>query len=151
MNDLNDDLDPKAALDMIGEARAGVRERVDRAGVWFDITYAALAGLIIGAQALPFPIGVTAVSIGISGLAVMTRMWSKKTGLWVNGYSPRHAGKVAIVLAIGAAAAMLALTYVGKHGYGWIGGPAAICGAVLAFAAARIWRRVYLNELEIGA
>jgi hypothetical protein len=142
------DFDPKTALGLVQEARGDVAERVSRIGVAYDLAYAVLAGGMVAAQALPFPLNIFGIAVGVTGLAVLSQQWAKRTGVWVSGVSPRRARWVAITLGVLMALAMVGLVYASRVGMGWLALPVGGGAGIAAFFFSRLWRRVWLRELE---
>ncbi len=151
MSDPSSDFDPQTALDLVHTARADVAERVNRIGVVYDLAYAALAGGMVAAQALPLPFNTFGIAVGIAGLGLLAQQWAKRTGVWVSGVSPKRARWVAIALGLIMAIAMFGLTYAGRVGVAWVALPVGAISAVAAYVLSRLWRRVWLREIEAGA
>lgn len=151
MSDPSSDFDPQTALDLVHTARADVAERVNRIGVVYDLAYAALAGGMVAAQALPLPFNTLGIAVGIAGLGLLAQQWAKRTGVWVSGVSPKRARWVAIALGVIMAIAMFGLTYAGRVGLAWVALPVGAMSAVAAYVFSRLWRRVWLREIEGGA
>jgi peptidoglycan/LPS O-acetylase OafA/YrhL len=152
---MNTQPDPAEALAAIAEARRNVHDRVATHGWRYDLTYAGLVAVMVGAQSLDQPYGVTGVALGVAGLAVIFQRETRRTGVRVTGVSPRRARWVAIGLGLLMAAAMMgmvALRHLTPPGFPLV--PAVLAVMVLAFAAAligsRVWRRVYRAEMGAG-
>jgi hypothetical protein len=151
MSDPLSDFDPQTALGLVQTARADVAERVNRIGLAYDFAYAVLAGGMVAAQALPLPLNTLGIAVGIAGLGLLAQQWTRRTGVWVSGVSPRRARWVAIALGLVMAIAMLGLTYAGRSGLAWLALPVGAVSAVAAYVFSRLWRRVWLREIEGGA
>ena len=81
-------------------------------------------------------------------VVLMVQWWKKKYGWWVNGYSPRHAGKVAWVLV----AFMMVMMGLGLwtrlyDGPAWMPWAAGALTWVVAGVSGRLWMRAYQRDL----
>lgn len=149
------DPDPAEALASIKAAREAVGARVGAKGWSYDLPYAAIVSVMVGAQALPTGVNVLVAGLCVGALVGMFRNQSRRMGLRMLGTSPRRARWVAFGLGGVLLAAMLAVVYV-KHSRPDL--PltpivAVVMAAVfvLALCASRLWRRVFRAEMrEVG-
>ena len=93
---MTQDPDPHEALASIQAARAEIGRDLDYP-VWWDFAYGGVLAVIVASLGLPAPWNTTVFIFCMLGVVLMVQWWKKKFGWWVNGYSPRRAGKVAWV------------------------------------------------------
>ena len=139
------------ALDAMGLARADLAAKMSEGSWRYDLTYSALAGLIVGGQALPLGWSGGASLLGAGALSLLARDWARKKGVWVCGVTPRRARWVSLGLGIVIAALcawVFFVTY--RGGSRWVAAPAALVAAGCALAGSRLWRRVFLIDLKDG-
>lgn len=144
---------PAEALAAIEKSRRAVHDRVATGGWRYDLTYAAIAAVMVAGQALDVPWNVLASSMGVLGLAILFQHESRRTGLRLTGLSPRWARWVAIGIGLGFAAAIVGLALVRREWpeipVGVVAGVAAAVTFGLALIGSRIWRRVYRAEMRL--
>lgn len=145
---------PTEALAAIAASRKTVHDRIAVGGWRYDLTYAGLAALGVGGQALDTPFNLTASMLCVMGMTLLFQHESRRTGLRVTGMSPRHARWVAMVIGLFAAAIMIGIALVRRQSPATDVGVIAVVAAAGAFFAAlvgsRVWRRVYRAELGVG-
>ena len=139
--------DPKDALASIQSARAGMTGNLSYPFT-YDLACGACLALLVGTQGLPSPWSMVGLALAMAGLAGCVQWWRKRFGWWVNGYSPKRAGRVAYAMA-----GLLALLVgVGIWGRGqeiaWIPFATAAAAFVLSILGGRLWMHVWKRELE---
>jgi len=144
---------PTEALAAIASSRKTVHDRVAVGGWRYDLTYAAIMGVMVGGQAFDNPWNVTASSLGVLALAVLFQHEARRTGLRITGVSPKNARWVAIAIGLVAAALMVGVSIVRRRLPEVDVGVIAAATAAVAFAAgligSRVWRRVYRAEMGV--
>lgn len=142
------EFNPSEALSAVRGARADLAARLDEGSWGYDLIYSALAGVIVGGQALPMGWNLAASLGGALALGLLARDWARRKGVWVCGVTPRRARWVSLGLGVGIAA-VSAVVFLMTYGGGsrWIAIPAAIVAAVMALAGSRLWRQVFKLDL----
>lgn len=144
---MTQDPNPHEALASIQAARAEIGRDFDYP-VWWDIAYGAVLAAMVAGQALPMPWQSMVFVFSIVGLVFMVQWWRKRFGWWVNGYSPRRAGKVAWALVAFMMAMMgLALWTRLFDGPAWAPWVAGALTWVVASVSGRLWMRAYHRDL----
>ena len=143
----NEHLDPAEALALVQRSRTAVVEKADEGSWPYDLCYAGIAAAMVAGWALPSPFPVLNIGLCCGLLALLSRSWAGKTGVFVNGATPKRARWVAFALAATVGVAMVGSLYLARErGLWWT----PLLLAVVAFAAAlggsRLWRRVYRAE-----
>lgn len=139
--------DPKAALASIKSARESLAVPVDYP-IWYDLLYGAVCGLLVAGQGLPTPWSLLILAPALGGLAFMVSSWTKRYGVWVNGYSPKRARWVAIGLVI-VLFALMGLSLYGRFvGPDWLYLVSGAIGFVAAIAGGRLWAKVWRKDLS---
>jgi hypothetical protein len=149
---MTDPIDPAAALAAIRTARDSVETRVSSRGWHYDIPYAAIVAVMVGAQALPPLFSILGSVLGVTGLLVMFRAESRRTGVRILGTTPRRARWVAIGLGGVMVLTMLGLVYV-RHNrpdlpLGLITAGVMVVVFSAALTGSRLWRRVFRAEMR---
>ncbi len=142
------EFNPSDALSAVHGARADLAARLDEGSWSYDLIYSALAGVIVGGQALPWGWNLAASLGGAAALGLLARDWARRKGVWVCGVTPRRARWVSLGLGVGIAAVsgvVFLMTYNG--GSRWIALPAALAAAIIALIGSRLWRRVFKLDL----
>lgn len=141
--------EPNAALASIKAVRAGITDRTAYP-VTYNVVSAAICGLMVASQGLQKPWSIVALFVTLAVLGACAQWWKTRRGWWVNGYSPKRAGRVAY----GMAAMLLVLigVTIWARGAGivWMPmatGAAAFVGSILGGA---LWMRVWKRELQTG-
>lgn len=139
--------DPAAALAAIRQSQAVVHDKVAQGSLRYDLTYSAIAAVMVGGQAAPLPFNVLASGGGALALALLMRSWTQKNGVMVMGTTPKKARWVAY----GVGALFLILMglslYAGRRGdMIWAPFALAAIAFVCALALSRLWFRVYRAE-----
>lgn len=141
-----DDQSNEQMLAEIRRSQDAVRERVSQGSWRYDLTYSAIAAVMVGGQAAPMPFNVLASAGGAIGFALLWRNWVEKTGVSITGYSPRSARWVAISLAVVLVALMLVGLYASRRGeYLWAL-PLAAVAFIAAYVFSHLWTKVYQAE-----
>lgn len=143
----NEHIDPAEALALVQRSRTGVAAKVDEGSWRYDLCYSALAAAMVAGWALPGPLPVVTIALCCTLLALLARTWAQKTGVFVNGATPKRARWVAFALSGAVGVAMVGGLYLARErGLWW----APLVLAPVAFAAAlagsRLWRGVYRAE-----
>lgn len=132
--------------EMLAEIRRSqdaVRGRAAKPSWRYDLTYAAIAGLMVGGQVAPFPFNVLASTGGTVAFVVLWRQWTQKTGVSVTGFSRGRQRWVSIALGIVFIALMLTAVDFGHKGQPIWGLPLGAVGFVAALLLSRLWAKVY--------
>lgn len=139
--------DPREALASIRAARAEIGRDLDYP-LWWDVAFGAVLGAIVASQGLPLPWGSLVFVPCMLAVVFMVRWWRTTYGWWVNGYSPRRAGKVAWALAAFMIAMMGLALWTRLHD-GPVWGPWVAGGLtwIAAAFAGRLWMRAYRKDL----
>ena len=144
---MTQDQDPHEALASIQAARAGISRDLAYP-VWWDFAYGGVLAVVVASLGLPAPWNSTIFIFCMFAVVLMVQWWKKKYGWWVNGYSPRHAGKVAWVLV----AFMMVMMGLGLwtrlyDGPAWMPWAAGALTWVVAGVIGRLWIRAYQRDL----
>ncbi len=142
---------PAEALADIARSRKVVRDRVAGGGWRYDLTYAAIAAVMIGGQALDNPFNVSASTLGLLALVLLFQQESRRTGLRVTGMSPRWARWVAVAMGLVAALIIVGVAII-RHRFqeidvAVVAGVSGAAGFVMVLVGSRVWRRVYRAEM----
>jgi hypothetical protein len=140
---------PAEALAAVRASREGLAGRLQYPW-WYDAIYAGSAGALVAVQALPSPwpgLGATACTLA---LLLMFRAFTRRTGVSVTGLTPKRARWVAIGLGVVLVVLVLAAMRVGENVW-WAPLALGVAAAAVAYAASKLWRRVYLIDLREGA
>lgn len=144
---MTQDPDPHEALASIHAARAEIGRDLDYPIGW-DFAYGAVLAALVAGQALPAPWNTTVFIFCMLGFVLMVQWWKKRFGWWVNGYSPRRAGRVAIGLAafmlVMMGLALWTRLYDGPAWAPWVAG--ALTWSVAGFGG-RWWMNAYKKDL----
>lgn len=147
--------DPKTAaeaLDSLKQSRAAVAERLTAGSVTYDLIYSALVGAMVAGFALPRPWPFVCIGVSCLGLGLLARDWTQRRGVWVSGVTPPRARWVAIglgVLMVGFLLGAVRVADVGGQTPAILGLAGAAAG--IAFAASRLWLRVFRRETGADA
>lgn len=142
------DTDPAVALSLANAARERIAARADVPN-WYGWCYGIFCGLLVAGGGLGNALGMAMVAVGISGLAVIYRVWVDLTGIEVNGYRAGRTRMIASLLAIVLVALMLG-------GMGarlflelpWAPYAAGIIGAASAIIGGYAWHRAWKADLR---
>lgn len=137
---------PAEALEAIRKSRAAVGEAVSQNSRTYDLIYSSIAGLMVAGQAMPMPINILSSAGACVAFALLARKWAQKTGVFVNGMTPRRARWVAFGLGGVFVVLMLASMYFGRTDRAWLGIPLGVVAFLLAGAGSRLWGRVFRAE-----
>jgi len=143
---MTQDPSPAEALAAIRDSRDAVARRVAKGSWTYDLTYSAVTAVMIGAHAFPSPVGVLGSSFGALGLALLSRQWAAKNGVFVSGVSPRRARWVALGLGVVLVGMILGVVWARREGVWWLPLPLAAATFVASLTASRLWLRVYRAE-----
>ncbi|QYF88117.1 hypothetical protein [Brevundimonas sp. PAMC22021] len=140
--------DHDQALAAIRRSQETVRQRVTRGSWLYDLSYSAIAAVMVAGQALPIPFNVLASVGGAVCLALLWKRWSDKNGVSVTGLSPRRARWAALLVGLLLGALMVGALYLGHTDQApWALALGAVA-FVIALALSRLWMRLYLAEGE---
>ncbi len=149
MSNPSNEFNAAQALSAVHGARAELAARLDEGSWRYDLTYSALAGVIVAGQALPLGWNGLASLAGAGALGLLARDWARRKGVWVCGVTPRRARWVSLALGISIGVLcglVFLLTYGGVSR--WIALPAAVVAAAMALGGSRLWRRVFRQDLR---
>jgi len=138
--------DPQKTLAEIRQSQDAVLGRIAKTSWRYDLTYALIAGVMVGGQAAPMPLNILASGGGAMAFGLLWRSWSEKTGVSITGLSPRRARWVAISLGVVFLGLMLTALYFGRRGEAYWGLPLGVVGFLAALLFSRLWMRVYRAE-----
>ena len=134
------------ALADIRRSQDAVRARIVEGSWRYDVTYSAIAAVMVGGQVAPMPLNVLASAGSAVAFALLWRRWVEKSGVSVTGYSPKWARWVAIALAAILTGLMLTGVYFGRRGEPLWGLPLGAAAFILAYGFSHLWARVYRGE-----
>lgn len=137
------------ALKSIQDTREQALGKMDYWPWWYDAGYAASCALLVAGQGIGTGVGMLCTSIAIAILVVIMRKWQAKTGVWVNGYTPKRARWAAIGLA-GLLIGLMGVSVVFGRMQDVIWVPIA-CGAVaaiLGLVGMRVWMHLYRQDVK---
>jgi hypothetical protein len=142
---------PAEALAAVRRSRQAMADRLSYP-VWYDVVYAACAGVLIAGQALPSTWSGLVSLVCAAVLLWIHHLWSQRTGLAVTGFTPGRARWVAL----GLGALLVALVAASgrleeQPGLWWAPLALAPVAALAAHLASRLWMRVYRAELRAEA
>lgn len=137
---------PAEALETIRKSREAVGAAVSQSSRKYDLIYSTIAALMVAGQVLPMPLNIFASTGGAVAFALLARKWADKTGVFVNGMSPKRARWVAFGLGGIFVVLMLAAMWFGRTDRAWLGIPLGLAAFVLAWAGSRLWGRVFRAE-----
>ena len=144
---MTQDPDPREALASIQAARAEIGRDLDYP-VWWDIAYGGILAAMVASQALPMPWQGVVFVFCMVGIVFSVQWWKKTFGWWVNGYSPRRAGRVAWALVAFLFVMMgLALWTRLYDGPAWAPWVAGALTWVVSAVSGRLWMRAYRKDL----
>lgn len=144
MNDRPED--PADALAEIRRAQTVAHDRIGPGSWPYDLIYAGLAAMAVGAQALPLPLNVLGSTLGAMGFGLLARGWANRYGVSVSWLSPRRARWVTYGLGVVILAMMLVGVALGRTGHRWLALPLGLAAGLAALLASRLWARVYRAE-----
>ena len=148
----NPDFAPEDALQAVRKSQAMVAERFTRGGRLYDVIYAVLVGALAAGMALPSPFAFVNEGVVLIGLILLARWWKGRTGVWLSGVEPKKARWVAVGLGLAAAMTSAGCLYWTHAGGGaWLPIALGVVMAVLAYASARLWTRIYRRESGLSS
>ena len=136
------------ALADIRRSHDVVRRRMTRGSWRYDLSYSAIAAVMVAGQALPIPFNVLASGGGAVCLALLWKRWSEKNGVSVTGLSPGRARWAAILVGLLLGAMMIGALYLGRTDQAHWALALGAAAFVAALALSRLWMRLYLAEGE---
>lgn len=140
---------PQEALAIVLEGREQALEKMEYWPWWYDAGYAAVCALLVAGQGFPAPIGILCVTVAIAILVIIMRKWQARTGVWVNGYSPRRARWAAIGLGVILMGLMLFSIWAGRmQGLIWVPFLNGAVAAGLGVIGMRVWMRLYRIDVR---
>lgn len=144
----DDGNDHDQALAAIRRSQEAVRQRVTRGSWLYDLSYSAIAAVMVAGQALPIPFNVLASVGGAVCLALLWKRWSDKNGVSVTGLSPRRARWAALLVGLLLGALMVGALYLGHTDQAPWALALGAAAFVIALVLSRLWMRLYLAEGE---
>ncbi|ESQ86425.1 hypothetical protein ABENE_18530 [Asticcacaulis benevestitus DSM 16100 = ATCC BAA-896] len=143
------DLSPAELLASVRASQAIMADGFSRHSWTYDLTYSALAAVMVGGYGLPLPYPFLIEGLALAGLVVLAKLWARKHGIWISGLTPKRARWAAI----GIGAAMLPLLFITVwaarlHNAPLVPYLAGGLSFIVALAGARLWR--YLLRREVG-
>lgn len=137
------------ALNSIRDTREQTLSKMDYGPWWYDLGYATSCALLVGGQGYSGPLSLMATAVAIAILIVIMRKWQAKTGVWVNGYSPRRARWAAFGLAALLVGLMGASLWFGRmQGMVWVPLVNGAIAAALGWAGMRLWMHLYRKDVK---
>lgn len=143
---MTQDPNPHEALASIQAARAGIGRDLAYP-IWWDFAYGAVLAAMVASRGLPSPWKNMVFIFCLLGVVLMVQWWKKKFGWWVNGYSPRRAGKVAWALVAFMMAMMVVSFWANGEGLWWVPFAAGLATWIVAGFSGRLWMRAYRKDL----
>ena len=140
--------DHDEALAAIRRSQEAVRQRATRGSWRYDLSYSAIAAVMVAGQALSIPFNVLASAGGALCLALLWKRWSDKNGVSVTGLSPRRARWAAVMVGLLLGALMLGALYLGRTDQAPWALALGAAAFVIALLLSRLWMRLYLTEGE---
>lgn len=136
---------------MLAEVQAANAElaRRARAPVWYHPALGLLVGGLVAVQGAPLPfLGVYYAAFGI-GLAMLVAAYTKRTGIWVNGYRSGRTRMVAIGLGVMITVIILGSTWLQRSaGMTWAPPVGGAIAAVITTAAGFLWEAAFRRDLR---
>lgn len=139
---------PAQALEAIRQSRNLVREAVrdGKRGFRYALKYSGILAVMVGGQALPMPLNVLCSTLGALALALLARAWSRRTGVWISGVSPRRARWVALGMGVVLVGLMFVALWAGHEGHRWFGVPLGALAFGAGMVGSWLWTKVFLAE-----
>lgn len=136
------------ALNSIRDVRAQTLDKMNYWPWWYDGGYALSCALLVGGQGFKAPFSLMSTTVAIAILVLIMRKWQAKTGVWVNGYSPKRARWAAFALAGILLVLMGASIWFGRiQGLVWVPLATGAVSAVLGLMGMRVWMQLYRKDV----
>jgi hypothetical protein len=135
----------------VDAAHADLAERA-KAQVWYHPALGLLIGGIVAAQGLPIAGKIACYLVFAAGLVLLTRAYTRHTGVWINGYRAGRTRWVAVGLAAITTLCMLIAVWLDRE-RGLVYAPL-VFGAIVAVIVTIggfVWEAAYRRELRDGA
>ena len=146
---MSDPQDAKAALDQIRQTREQTLGKMDYWPWWYDAGYALACGLLVAGPGFSTTISMACVAVAIAILVTIMRVWQDRTGVWVNGYTPRRARWAAFGLAAILVGLIGVNLWFGRvQGMVWVPLASGLAAAALGVVGMRIWMRLYRIDVR---
>lgn len=147
---MHQEIGPEDALALARDARARLAERAG-SPPWYAPGYGLSCGGLVASLALPGWYGVFGAACSLLLATALYLVWSRRSGLSVNGYRrgrtlPVTAG---LLVAFGIAFAV-AFAWRDVPGHGWVPVAAGTVLAVVAAFASRAWDRAWRADMNDG-
>ena len=143
---MTQDQDPHEALASIQAARAEIGRDLDYPIGW-DFVYGGVLAAMVASRGLPSPWNNMVFIFTLLAVVLMVQWWKKRFGWWVNGYSPRRAGKVSWALVAFMFVMMITVFWANKEGVWWVPLAAGFATWIVAGFSGRLWIRAYRKDL----
>lgn len=146
---MSDTQDAKAALEQIRQTREQTLGKMDYWPWWYDAGYALACGLLVAGPGFSTTISMACVAVAIAILVTIMRVWQDRTGVWVNGYTPRRARWAAFGLAAILVGLIGGNLWFGRvQGVVWVPLASGLVAAALGVVGMRIWMRLYRIDVR---
>lgn len=146
---MSDMKDAKAALEQIRQTREQTLGKMDYWPWWYDAGYALACGLLVAGPGFSTTISMACVAVAIAILVTIMRVWQDRTGVWVNGYTPRRARWAAFGLAAILVGLIGVNLWFGRvQGMVWVPLASGLAAAALGVVGMRIWMRLYRIDVR---
>lgn len=146
---MSDMQDAKAALEQIRQTREQTLGKMDYWPWWYDAGYALACGLLVAGPGFSTTISMACVAVAIAILVTIMRVWQDRTGVWVNGYTPRRARWAAFGLAAILVGLIGVNLWFGRvQGMVWVPLASGLAAAALGVVGMRIWMRLYRIDVR---
>lgn len=110
----------------------------------YDALFSSVCGVFVGAQALPLTIRPFATIVVVLSLIALMLWWRRRIEWWLSGFAPRRARWVTFAMLVPLLGLMF---WAWAMPMLWVAITAGITAAAVAFAASRLWARVWKREL----
>lgn len=146
---MSDMQDAKAALEQIRQTREQTLGKMDYWPWWYDAGYALACGLLVAGPGFSTTISMACAAVAIAILVTIMRVWQDRTGVWVNGYTPRRARWAAFGLAAILVGLIGVNLWFGRvQGMVWVPLASGLAAAALGVVGMRIWMRLYRIDVR---
>lgn len=133
---------PTEDLALVGQAQDHLNPPRGFA-ITYDVLFSIVCGVFVSAQALPATVRAFATVVVVLSLIALMFWWRRRLGWWLSGYTPRRARWVTFAMLVPLLGLMFWAWSMPEL---WVALTAGITAATIAFAASRLWARVWQQE-----